>query len=102
MDLHSHEGGAVMLTSQYVQNEKQKHFFLLPNALFDIELHIYALAIYATAHLGQVYTMSELSEPAITGIVAVLFAKVLGNIFEHNDGPLWGKTNRDKHEEEEL
>ena len=36
-----------MLNSQYVQNEKRKHFFLLPNALFDIELHIYALAIYA-------------------------------------------------------
>ena len=61
----------------------------------------YALAIYATVHLGQVYTMAELSQPAITGIVAVLFAKVLGNIFEHNDGPLWGKTNKDKHEYEE-
>ena len=61
----------------------------------------YALAIYATVHLGQVYTMAELSQPAITGIVAVLFAKVLGNIFEHNDGPIWGKTNKDKHSEEE-
>lgn len=47
MDHRTHKGGAVMLNSQYVQNEKQKHFFLLPNALFDIELHIYALAIYA-------------------------------------------------------
>ena len=47
MDLRSHEGGAVMLSSQYVQKEKQKNFFLLPNALFDIELHIYAVAIYA-------------------------------------------------------
>lgn len=36
-----------MLNAQYVQKEKQKNFFLLPNALFDIELHIYALAIYA-------------------------------------------------------
>lgn len=64
----------------------------------------YALAIYATVHLGQVYTMAELSEPAITGIIAVVFIKVLGNIFEHNDGPLWGMTNKDKHdyEEEEL
>ena len=47
MDHRAHERGAVMLSSQHVQNEKQKHFFLLPNALFDIELHIYALAIYA-------------------------------------------------------
>ena len=45
MDLRSHEGGAVMLSSQYAQ--KQKNFFLLPNALFDIELHINAVAIYA-------------------------------------------------------
>lgn len=36
-----------MLNTQYVQKEKQKNFFLLPNAIFDIELHIYALAIYA-------------------------------------------------------
>ena len=45
MDLRSHEGGAVMLSSQYAQKEKQKNFFLLPNALFDIELHINAVAI---------------------------------------------------------
>lgn len=62
----------------------------------------YALAIYATVWLGQVYTMEELSKPAITGIVAVLFAKVMGNIFEHNDGPLWGKTNKNKRKEEEV
>ena len=36
-----------MLSSQYAQKEKQKNFFLLPNALFDIELHINAVAIYA-------------------------------------------------------
>ena len=59
----------------------------------------YALAVYATVRLGQVYTMAELSQPAITGIIAVVFAKVLGNIFEHNDGPIWGKTNKDKQEE---
>lgn len=53
----------------------------------------YALAIYATVHLGQVYTMAELSQPAITGIVAVLFAKVLENVFEHNNGGLFGRSN---------
>ena len=65
----------------------------------------YALAIYATVRLGQVYTMAELSDPAIKGIITVVAVKVLGNIFEHNDGPLWGMTNKDKHdyeEEEEL
>lgn len=53
----------------------------------------YAIAVYSTVKLGQVYTMAELSEPAITGIVAVLFAKVLENVFEHNDGPIFGHNN---------
>lgn len=53
----------------------------------------YALAIYSTVKLGQVYTMTELSQPAITGIVAVLFAKVLENVFEHNDSALFGHNN---------
>lgn len=54
----------------------------------------YAIAIYATVRLGQVYTMSELSEPAITGILCTAFLKVLENIFEHNDGALFGHSNR--------
>ncbi len=47
VDLRSHEGGAVMLSSQYAQKEKAKEFLPAPNALFDIELHINAVAIYA-------------------------------------------------------
>ena len=62
----------------------------------------YAIAIYSTVKLGQVYTMAELATPAITGIIMILVSKVTENIFEHNDGPLWGKTNKDKHKEEEL
>lgn len=58
----------------------------------------YAIAIYSTVKLGQVYTMSELSGPAITGIVAVLFAKVLENVFEHNDGPIFGHNIHGKDE----
>lgn len=54
----------------------------------------YGIAIYSTVYLGQVYTMAELSEPAITGILCVLFAKVLENVFEHNDGPVWGRSNK--------
>lgn len=52
----------------------------------------YAIAIYATVVLEQVYTMSELSEPAITTILGVSFLKVLENIFEHNDGSIFGKS----------
>lgn len=58
----------------------------------------YAIAIYSTVKLGQVYTMSELSEPAITGLLFAIGAKVLENIFEHNDGPIFGHNNHGKDE----
>lgn len=47
MDLHTYEGGAVMLTSQYEQSMKQKNFFLLPNAIFELKLNAYEFYIYA-------------------------------------------------------
>lgn len=59
----------------------------------------YAIAIYATVKLGQVYTMAELSEPAIHTILGVSFLKVLENIFEHNDGSIFGKNNCNNKEE---
>lgn len=54
----------------------------------------YGLAIYATVLLGQVYTMAELSEPAIDVLLGVTALKVLGNIFEHNDGAVFGKSKK--------
>ncbi|QNL45805.1 helix-turn-helix domain-containing protein [Oscillibacter hominis] len=36
-----------MLTSQYEQNMKQKNFFLLPNAIFELQLNKYEFHIYA-------------------------------------------------------
>lgn len=58
----------------------------------------YAIAIYSTVRLGQVYTMAELSEPAIHTILGVGFLKVLENIFEHNDGPVFGHAKEDTYE----
>ena len=64
----------------------------------------YAIAIYSTVCLQQVYTMSELSEPAINTILGVGVLKVLENVFEHNDGAVFGKSKESKTEEiiEEL
>lgn len=53
----------------------------------------YAIAIYSTVALGQVYTMAELAEPAITSLLATVGLKVVENIFEHNDGALFGHSN---------
>ena len=52
----------------------------------------YGIAIYSTVRLEQVYTMAELSEPAIHTILGVGFLEVLENVFEHNNGGIFGRT----------
>ena len=61
----------------------------------------YGIAIYSTIKLGQVYTMAELSEPAIHTILGVGFLKVLENIFEHNDGAVFGRSKGDEEDEQD-
>ena len=62
----------------------------------------YAIAIYSTVKLGQVYTMSELSEPAMTVFLGTICAKVLGNVFEHNDSVVFGKSNKEGFNDSEV
>lgn len=52
----------------------------------------YIIAIYATVRLEQPFPVVELSEQAITTILGVNVLKVLENIFEHNDGGIFGQT----------
>lgn len=56
----------------------------------------YLIAAYATVRLGQVFPVEELSEQAIETILGVNFLKVIENIFEHNDGTVFGKSNTEK------
>lgn len=60
----------------------------------------YGIAVYSTVWLGQVYTMAELSKPAIDALLGVTALKVLGNIFEHNDGVVFGKSEKPTSEED--
>lgn len=53
----------------------------------------YAIAIYATVKLGEPFPIEELSGQAIETILGVSALKVIENIFEHNDGALWGRSN---------
>lgn len=53
----------------------------------------YGIALYSTIVLGQVYTLEELSKPAIDTILGVAGLKVLGNIFEHNNGGIFGTSD---------
>lgn len=62
----------------------------------------YGIAIYSTVYLNQVYTMAELSEPAIHTILGVGVLKVLENIFEHNNGKVFGETVTDSDNTEET
>ena len=52
----------------------------------------YAMAIYAMVILGQVYTLTELSQPALTALTVTMGSKVLSNIFEHNNNKIFGTS----------
>lgn len=58
----------------------------------------YLIALYATVRLGQPFPVVELSQQAITTILGVNVLKVVENIFEHNDSPLFGRTKEDTHD----
>jgi len=52
----------------------------------------YVISTYATVVLGQVFPAEELSKEAVKTILGVGALKVIGNIFEHNEGPVFGWT----------
>ena len=53
----------------------------------------YLIALYATVRLGQPFPVIELSQQAITTILGVNVLKVVENVFEHNDGGVFGHSN---------
>lgn len=54
----------------------------------------YGIAVYSTVALAQPFPVTEVSQQAITTILGVAALKVLENIFEHNDGVVFGNSNR--------
>lgn len=54
----------------------------------------YGIAVYATVRLGQPFPVAELSQQAITTILGVNALMVVENIFEHNNGGLFGHTEK--------
>ena len=55
----------------------------------------YVIAGYATFVLGQPFPIETLSEQAIIVLLGVLASKVVENIFEHNDGVVWGNSKKE-------
>ena len=58
----------------------------------------YLIAVYATVRLGQPFPVVELSQQAITTILGVNVLKVVENIFEHNESPLFGHIKEDTYD----
>lgn len=52
----------------------------------------YLIALYATVRLGQPFPVVDLSQQAITTILGVNVLKVVENVFEHNDGGIFGTS----------
>lgn len=59
----------------------------------------YLIAIYATVRLAQPFPVVELSQQAITTILGANVLKVVENIFEHNDGFIYGNRPGSKDKE---
>ena len=59
----------------------------------------YLIAIYATVRLAQPFPVVELSQQAITTILGANVLKVVENIFEHNNGFIYGKCKGSVDEE---
>lgn len=59
----------------------------------------YLIAIYSTVKLGQPFPVVELSQQAITTILGANFLKVVENVFEHNNGFIFGKCKNSVDEE---
>lgn len=53
----------------------------------------YVIGIYAVVVYGQVEALVELSADVVRCIMVVLITKTIGNIFEHNNGGIFGYSD---------
>lgn len=58
----------------------------------------YGIATYSTVVLEQPFPVESLSDRAILTILGVGALKVLENIFEHNDGKVFGNSKHEKYD----
>ena len=60
----------------------------------------YAIAAYATVKYGEVFPVVELSQQAIETILGVNIIKGVQNLWEHNDGGLFGHSKGEEDDED--
>ena len=56
----------------------------------------YCIALYSTVKLGQPFPIETVSETAITVILGTTALKVVENIFEHNNGKVFGESDKEE------
>lgn len=61
----------------------------------------YVIAAYSTFVLKQPFPIETLSEQAIIVLLGTLSAKVVENIFEHNNGSIFGTNASSENQNEE-
>lgn len=62
----------------------------------------YIIAGYATVRLGQPYPVVELSKQVVITILGTTALKVVENIFEHNDGAVFGKSKKTSDDDNDV
>lgn len=55
----------------------------------------YAIAAYSTVVLMQPFPVTELSQQAIITLLGMAGMKVVENIFEHNEGAVFGRSKQE-------
>lgn len=53
----------------------------------------YGIAIYSTVKFGQPFPVEQLSEEAMRTLLGVVALKIIENIFEHNNGSIFGQSD---------
>lgn len=61
----------------------------------------YVMALYATVVLQQPFPVEDLSKTAVEILLGNGALKTISNIFEHNDGVVFGTTHRESEEDNE-
>lgn len=91
--LHSKFGRGIVRSMKNIKTTTRRLFVTTQIAALGWVTMSYLIALYATVRLGQVFPVVDLSEQAIETILGVNVLKVVENIFEHNDGAVFGKSN---------
>lgn len=98
--------GLVCLTNSVVKKKRKpkikatsitKFLFVTTQIFVFMWISIsYLIAIYATVKLEQPFPVVELSGQAMGVILGNVGMKTVSNIFEHNDGVVFGKADSNK------